>query len=66
MIIIFCGFVMAKILSNGFHSQLSRVGKYEDKEKCVSFRIKYFVMRTVGSVIVCRHGADIVMVKILP
>jgi hypothetical protein len=57
---------MAKILSNGFHSQLSRMGKYEDKEKCVSFRIKYFVMRTVGSVIVCRHGADIVMVKILP
>lgn len=33
-----------------FHSQYYRGGKYEDKEKCDSVRIKYFVMRTVDLV----------------
>lgn len=34
-----------------FHSHCYyRGGKYEDKEKCVIVRIKYFVMRTADSV----------------
>jgi hypothetical protein len=36
-------------------------GKYEDKEKCESFRIKYFVMRTADFVLTDLHGVNIAM-----